>query len=105
MGTENESVLSIYLINSSRVYDYADFLKIWDDFVAAKVPDVSCREIINFSVSVNELYDSITSRNFSQDTYEILKSEFEIGANVVFIQPVVGKPIGGFFLSKLVSIN
>lgn len=103
MDMENESVLSIYSIESDVVNDYTDFLQIWDNFVAAKVQGVSCREIVNVPVPASELYKLIELRDLSEEVFETLRNEFERGANVVFIQPVVGKPIGGFFLSNLVS--
>lgn len=93
---ENEikSVLVFYSIENDAILDMK-FNDIWEKFVLPKIEGVSCRNVFHFESTPEELSVMLKSKNIPIEIFSSIKSEFDLGANVVFISPVVGHPIDG----------
>ena len=97
-----KSVLVFYRIESDLIFDMS-INDIWTDFVIAKVEGVSCSNVYHFEFSTEELLTLVKSKDNSTGLFTDIKSEFETGATVMFVNPVVGNPIDGFLLSNFLS--
>jgi|GEM_PF-6581702 len=97
-----KSVLVFYRIESDLIFDM-DINDIWTDFVIAKVEGVSCSNVYHFELPTEELLTLVKSKDISSKLFSDIKSEFETGATLMFVNPVVGNPIGGFLLSTFLS--
>ncbi len=54
-------------------------------------------------IPASELLSLIQERKMVEEVFFDLQTEYEKGANVVFVVPLNASPIGGFFLNKLIS--
>ena len=97
-----KSVLVFYRIESELIFDM-DIKDIWTDFVIAKVEGVSCSNVFHFELAPVELSALVKSKDISSKLFSDIKSEFETGATLMFVNPVVGNPIDGFLLSTFLS--
>jgi len=102
--TDNDlkSVLTFYRIESDLIFDMA-IKDIWTEFVIAKVEGVSCSNVYQFEFPTEELLTLVKSKDISSKLFSDIKSEYDSGATVMFVKPVVGNPIGGFLLSTFLS--
>ena len=97
-----KSVLVFYRIDSDLIFDLA-INDIWTDFVIAKAEGVSCSNVYHSELSTEELLTLVKSKDISSKLFSDINSEFETGATVMFVNPVVGNPIDGFLLSNYLS--
>lgn len=91
-----KSALTLYSIPYKVIFDL-DYQEIWNQFVMSKADRVSCRNVIHTIFSPDELLDMVVKSKLAPDLTKDLKEEFESGANVLFVVPIQGGPIGGFF--------
>ena len=94
-----KSVLVFYRIEDDSIFEM-NINDIWTDFVIAKVEGVSCSNVYHFELPTEELLALVKSKVISSKLFSDIKSEFDSGATVMFVNPVVGNPIGGFLLSN-----
>jgi len=92
-----KSVLVFYSIKDNTVFDM-NIEDIWANYVIAKVDNVSCKNVFEFNYAPEELLSLVKSKNLNAKLLADIKSEFESGANVMFVKPVVGNPLDGFFI-------
>jgi hypothetical protein len=97
-----KSALVFYRIDDDSIYDMS-FNDIWTDFVMSKVEGVSCSNVYHFELPTEELLALVKSKDNSSKLFSGIKSEFDSGATVMFVNPVVGSPIDGFLLHKFLS--
>ena len=97
-----KSVLVFYSIEDDSIFDMS-FNDIWTDFVMSKVEGVRCLNVYHSELPTEELLDFVKSKDNSNGLFSDIKSEYESGANVMFVSPVVGSPIDGFLLHKFIS--
>ena len=57
----------------------------------------------SFELTAEELLHYVKSMDNSSELFSDIRSEFELGATIVFVKPVVGSPLGGFILRNLLS--
>ena len=95
-----KSVLTLYSIPYKAILDM-DYQEIWHQYVMSKVDDVSCRNVVHTIFKPNDLLDMFEKSKLSTDLLKIIKKEIELGANVLFIKPMQGGPIGGFLTDDL----
>jgi len=97
-----ESVLSFYRIDDPSIFEMS-ILDVWAYFVVDKVEGVSCSNVHSFELTAEELLDYVKSIENSSELFSEIRSEYELGATIVFVKPVVGSPLGGFILRNLLS--
>jgi hypothetical protein len=89
MSRETQSVLMGYAININL--DGMAFDEVWDDFIDSKQDGVRCSDVLHFAIPPNELARMLRKG----DLRTVLDEMRKLGANFVFVGPVVGKPIDG----------
>ena len=99
---EIKSVLIFYSIDDEAILNLK-FKDIWEKFVIANIEGVSCRNVFHFEMSPEELSSLINSKNIPPKILKDIKSEFDLGANIMFVNPVVGEPIDGFMAHNFLS--
>jgi len=97
-----KSVLVFYRIESDLIIDMS-INDIWTDFVISKVEGVSCSNVFHSELLTEELLTLVKSKDISSKLFTDIKSEFETGATIMFVNPVVGNPVDGFLLHKFLS--
>jgi hypothetical protein len=71
-------------------------MEIWMKFVISNIEGVSCRNVIYFDLSPEELSSLLRGReDVAPELFEDIKGEFDRGANIMFVNPVVGGPVDG----------
>lgn len=100
---DNESVLSFYCIDEDDISDMS-INDIWTDFVISNVR-VRCSNVYHFDLPITVLLTLLKGNVFKSDDlptklFSDIKREYENGATVMFVKPVVGNPIDGFLLRK-----
>jgi len=90
-----KSVLMLYSIPYKEIFDL-DYQEIWGQYVMPKADDVSCRNVIHTIFSPDELLDMVGKSKLTTDLSKMIKKEIELGANVLFVNPIQGGPVGGF---------
>lgn len=98
----NKSVLLFYQINQVTIYA-KDFDEIWNKYISSKSDEARCINAIQFDIPASKLFSLIQERRIADEFFCELQTEYEKGANVVFVVPLNSNPIGGFFLNKLIS--
>ena len=103
---DNESVLSCYCIDEDDISDMS-INDIWTDFVISDVR-VRCSNVYHFDLPITDVLAWLKSSDFKSSEFSSkllsdIKREYENGATVMFVQPVVGNPIDGFVLRKFLS--
>ena len=98
----NKSVLLFYQINHFKIYS-KDFDTIWNEYISSNNDKARCINAIQVDMSASKLLQLIQDRKLADEIFDEFKAEYEMGANIVFIVPVNGSPIGAFLLSKLIS--
>lgn len=91
-----KSALTLYSIPYKEIFDLG-YMEIWSQYVMSKADRVSCRNVVYTIYSPDELLDMVVKSKLALDLTKGLKEEFESGANVLFVKPIQGGPIGGFF--------
>ena len=101
---ENEikSALVFYSIESDEIHNMS-INDIWQNFIIAEREGVSCRNVFHFEASPQELLSLMKSKNIAPKLSEDIKSEFDLGAKVMFVSPIAGDPIGGFLAHIFLS--
>jgi len=99
---EIKSALVFYSIEDDSIVNMS-INDIWNNFIIAKREGVSCRNVFHFEASPQELLSLMKSKNIDPKLFEDIKSEFDLGAQVMFVSPVVGDPIGGFLAHNFFS--
>jgi hypothetical protein len=97
-----KSVLSFYRIESDLIFEMS-IEDIWTGFVMSKVEGVSCSNVYHFEISTDQLLFLIKNKDYTNELFSDIKSQYDAGATVMFIKPVVGSPIDGFLLHKFFS--
>lgn len=97
-----KSVLSFYRIESDLIFEMS-IEDIWTGFVMSKVEGVSCSNVYHFEISTDQLLFLIKNKDFTNELFSDIKTQYDAGATVMFIQPIVGSPIDGFLLHKFFS--
>ena len=97
-----KSVLVFYSIENDLIFDM-NIKDIWTDFVMSKAEGVRCLNVYHFELSTEELLTLFKSKDIPSELFLQIKNEYDSGANVMFINPVVGTPIDGFLLRKFFS--
>lgn len=95
-----KSVLTFYVFRNYEAIRGMGFEHIWRDCVEEKVDGVSCRNVIHIDMPDSELLKAIKSKDFDDELFAAIKTEHELGAQVMFISPVVGVPLDGFHLDS-----
>jgi len=98
----HHSVLSFYQIDE-RALRKMDPTQIWVELIATNRREASCKNIYSFKISPEQLLAEISSGRISDELLSDIRREYENGANLVFIQPIVGSPLGGLFIEDLIS--
>jgi hypothetical protein len=103
MAKDSKSVLAFYSIDDDSIFDMG-IKEIWDDFVVSNTEGVRCINIFHSELSTEELLSLVTSIDISSKLFSDIKYEYEVEeANVMFVKPIKGSPIGGFLLDKFFS--
>lgn len=99
---EIKSALVFYSIEDDAILamKYKD---IWERFIVSKIEGVSCKNVFHSEMSPEELLSLLKSNNIPQELFENIKSEFDLGADIMFVKPVVGEPIDGFMADNFLS--
>jgi hypothetical protein len=97
---DNKSVLAFYAIPYESIIDMS-IQNIWLDYVMTKADGVSCRNIFSSDLPVDDLLDLVKNIDNNFVLLSQIKEEYELGANVLFVSPVVGGPQDGFLLNDL----
>jgi hypothetical protein len=97
-----KSVLLFYQINQVTIYA-KNFDEIWNNYVSLNSDEARCINAIQFDIPASKLLSLIQERKMAEEVFFDLQTEYEKGANVVFVVPLNASPIGGFFLNKLIS--
>ena len=97
-----KSVLVFFRIEDDSIFEMS-INDIWINFVIAKVEGVSCSNVFHSELPTEELLFLVKSKDNSTGLFTDIKSEYESGANVMFVNPVVGNPIDGFLLNNFLS--
>lgn len=97
-----KSVLVFYRIEDDSIFDMA-INDIWTDFVISKTEGVRCTNVYHFELPTEALLTLVKSKDISSKLFSDIKSEFQTGATVMFVNPVVGNPIDGFLLNNFLS--
>lgn len=96
-----KSVLAFYDIPGKSQFKM-NFQAIWDDFIVPS-PGIRCTNVFHFEMTPDELMLKMTNKDFSSELASDIHNEFESGASVVFVQPIKGAPVGGFFVHELLT--
>ena len=103
MATSFKSVLSFYSFEDDSFLNMS-INDIWVDLVVSHAEGVRCRNIFHSELSTEELLSLVESIDISSKLFSDIKYEYEVEeANVMFVQPIKGSPIGGFLLHKFFS--
>ena len=97
-----KSVLAFYRIEDESIFNKS-MKDIWNDFVISKVEGVSCSNVFHFEFSTDVLLSLLKSSDITNELLSDINSEYDLGATVMFVMPVVGNPIDGFLLSNFLS--
>ncbi len=97
-----KSFLVFYSIEDDSIFSMS-IKDIWTSFVISKVEGVRCSIVYHFELTTEELLTLVKSKDISSELFSNIKSEYNSGANVMFVKPAVGSPIDGFFLRKFLS--
>ncbi len=100
-GDQAKSVLSFYVI-PGKLFLKLNFKAIWEDFVDAP-NSARCTNVFHFDMTTDELMNMLRNRDFSSELLNDIRVESDSGANVVFISPVKGAPLDGFFIHELLN--
>jgi hypothetical protein len=90
-----KSVLTLYSIPYKEICNLK-YQEIWDQYVMSKVDDVSCRNVVHTIFKPTDLLNMFERSKLTRELSKMIKEEIELGANVLFIKPMQGGPIGGF---------
>ena len=96
------SVLAFYAVDDESIFEMS-IKDVWTKFVISKVDGVTCRNIFHSELTPTELLELVKNKDMSSDLFSDIKSEYDLGANVLFVSPVVGEPIDGFLIHQLLS--
>jgi len=100
--TNENSVLTFYTLGDINVAGL-NYVEIWDNFVANKTDNVVCKNVFKSNISSEALAETLRDKNnIRQDLAKHIDDEYQNVADYVFVQPVVGKPIFGIQISKLI---
>ena len=103
MAEENiKSALIFYSIDDDSIFNLS-VKDIWVDFIESKVEGVSCNNVYHSELTPDELLSVVKSKDISSEIFAYIKSECDLGANVMFVNPIVGTPIDGFLLHEFFS--
>ncbi len=99
---KKQSVLTFYSIPYESIiamkYD-----NIFNDFILSKKPDISCRNIFSFELGTETLNEIIISKS-NAEIFSLIKKEFEEdNANYMFIKPIEGMPVNGFYIKEYLT--
>jgi len=97
-----KSALVFYSIKDDSIFDM-NIKDIWTKFIMSKAEGVRCLNVYHFELSTEELLTLFKSKDIPSELFSQIKSEYNSGANIMFINPVVGAPIDGFLLQKFFS--
>ncbi|MEY4318021.1 MAG: hypothetical protein RI902_1829 [Pseudomonadota bacterium] len=100
-GDQAKSVLSFYVI-PGKFFLKLNFKAIWEDFVDAP-NSARCTNVFHFDMTTDELMNMLRNRDFSSELLNDIRVESDSGSNVVFISPVKGAPLDGFFIHELLN--
>ena len=94
-----KSVIAFYEIRGNGIAK-SDFQKAWTRVVNESPKTISCRTVFHFDINVTELLNRVNELKESDDELlqDILDQHHHNGANFMFVSPVVGAPIDGFYL-------
>jgi hypothetical protein len=95
-----KSALTLYSIPYKEIFDL-DYQEIWDQYVVSKTDDVSCRNVVHTIYSPAVLLEMFEKSKLTTDLLKVIKEEIKFGANVLFVKPIQGGPIGGFLTDQL----
>ncbi len=94
-----KSALVFYRIEDKSIFDMS-IKDIWTNFVVSKGEGVSCTNVFHSEFSTEELLTLVKRKDISSKLFSDINSEYDSGATVMFVNPVVGSPIDGFLLSN-----
>lgn len=89
MSKGNQSVLMGYAI--AHNLDGMSYDEVWDELVDTKSDGVTCCDVLHFELAPRDLA-SLLRKGELRDVIDEMRS---VGANFVFVGPVVGSPIDG----------
>ena len=95
-----KSALTLYSIPYKEIFDL-DYQEIWDQYVMSKADRVSCRNVIHTIHKPDELLDMLEKSELTIELSKMIKEEIKLGANVLFVKPIKGGPIGGLLTDHL----
>lgn len=84
-----QSVLRGYSIEHNL--DGMSYDEVWDELVDTQSDGITCREVLHFDLVPRDLA-SLLRKGELRDVIDEMRS---VGANFVFVGPVVGSPIDG----------
>jgi hypothetical protein len=96
-----KSVLSFYEI-PGKFFLNLNFKAIWEDFVDAP-NSARCTNVFHFDMTTDELLNMLRNKDFHSELLKDISAEASSGANVVFVQPIKGAPLDGFFVHELLE--
>jgi hypothetical protein len=96
---EIKSVILFYFIEDHSIFD-TGIQDIWADFVVAKAEGVRCTNVYHTDLTPEDLLGCVNSKDNSNGLFSNIRAEYESGANIMFVNPVVGSPLAGFILHK-----
>lgn len=97
---DNKSLLHFYDIPYKSIIDMS-IKDIWDRYVMKSADGVCCRNIFSFDMHLDSLVYLVKNIDNKSDLFSGIRSEYEYGANVVFVSHPNGEPVYGFLLNDL----
>jgi hypothetical protein len=97
-----KSVLVFYFIDDESISSKS-YQSVWNSFIDKKVEGVVCKNVFHCEFPEYDLLSLIEARDLKSEIFELINSEYHQGANFMFVNPVVGAPIGGFWIQQLLE--
>ena len=97
-----KSVLVFYFIDDESISSKS-YQSVWNSFIDKKVEGVVCKNVVHFELPEQELLSLITAKKLQAEVLDLINSEYHLGANFMFVNRVVGAPIGGFWIQQLLE--
>ncbi|MDO9206162.1 hypothetical protein [Methylotenera sp.] len=99
----DKSVLTFYSVkfqNEQRL----SYEEVWQKCAVAKAENVSCTNVFRFQLKPTELSKMLRNLKLKDNNLlSDIKCEHQNGAVFMFVQPIVGAPIDGFYIEDFIA--
>ena len=102
----NKSVIVFYSINYNTIATMS-YDKAWDDYVIKDLPNIYCKNVAYFDLSPSSLANLLRNGGTSEleDILDATRIELADGSNFIFVNPVNGRPIDGFYIPNFLTFS